>query len=72
MIERKDHRLIWETVNQQLSFLPGKATGNRKPLEQPKALLLRAGTGAATVCRRKTNVVLAQSQDFLANKGKSR
>jgi mRNA-degrading endonuclease RelE of RelBE toxin-antitoxin system len=34
-IERKDHRLIRETVNQQLSFLPGRVTRNRKPLEHP-------------------------------------
>jgi mRNA-degrading endonuclease RelE of RelBE toxin-antitoxin system len=34
-IERKDHRLIRETVNQQLSFLPAYAARNRKPLEQP-------------------------------------
>lgn len=35
IIERKDHRLIRKTVNEQLSFLPAQATRNRKPLEQP-------------------------------------
>ena len=35
VIERKDHRLIRETVDRQLSFLPGQVTRNRKPLEQP-------------------------------------
>jgi mRNA-degrading endonuclease RelE of RelBE toxin-antitoxin system len=34
-IERKDHRLIRETIDKQLSFLPGQVTRNRKPLEQP-------------------------------------
>jgi mRNA-degrading endonuclease RelE of RelBE toxin-antitoxin system len=35
IMERKDHRLIRETVNQQLNFSPTEATRNRKPLEQP-------------------------------------
>ena len=35
VIDRKDHRRIWETVNQQLSFLPPQGTRSRKPLEQP-------------------------------------
>ncbi len=35
VIKRKDHRLIRETVDKQLGFLPGKVTRNRKPLEQP-------------------------------------
>lgn len=35
VIERKDHRLIRESVDKQLSFLPGQVTRNRKPLEQP-------------------------------------
>lgn len=33
--ERKDHRLIRQTIEKQLSFLPGQVTRNRKPLEQP-------------------------------------
>jgi mRNA-degrading endonuclease RelE of RelBE toxin-antitoxin system len=35
VIARKDHRLIRETVDRQLSFLPERVTRNRKPLEQP-------------------------------------
>ena len=35
VIERKDHRLIRQTIEKQLSFLPGQVTRNRKPLEQP-------------------------------------
>jgi mRNA-degrading endonuclease RelE of RelBE toxin-antitoxin system len=35
IIERKDHRLIRETVNQHLSFSPEEVTRNRKPLEHP-------------------------------------
>jgi mRNA-degrading endonuclease RelE of RelBE toxin-antitoxin system len=35
VIERKDHRLIRQTIKQQLAFLPGHVTRNRKPLEQP-------------------------------------
>jgi mRNA-degrading endonuclease RelE of RelBE toxin-antitoxin system len=35
VIERKDHRLIRESVDKQLSFMPGQVTRNRKPLEQP-------------------------------------
>lgn len=35
VIERKDHRLIRRTIKEQLSFLPGRVTRNRKPLEQP-------------------------------------
>jgi mRNA-degrading endonuclease RelE of RelBE toxin-antitoxin system len=35
IIERKNHRLIRETVNQQLNFSPTQATRNRKQLEQP-------------------------------------
>ena len=34
-IERKDHRLIRQTVDKRLSFLPGQVTRNRQPLEQP-------------------------------------
>lgn len=34
-IERKDQRLIRQTIEKQLSFLPGQVTRNRKPLEQP-------------------------------------
>ena len=32
VIERKDHRLIRQTIEKQLSFLPGQVTRNRKPL----------------------------------------
>jgi len=35
VIERKDHRLIRETVDKQLRFSPALVTRNRKPLEQP-------------------------------------
>lgn len=35
VIARKDHRLIRETVDKQLRFLPERVTRNRKPLEQP-------------------------------------
>ncbi len=35
VIERKDHRLIRETIEEQLSFSPEQVTRNRKPLEQP-------------------------------------
>ena len=35
VIDRKDHRLIRQSVYEQLSFLPERATRNRKPLEQP-------------------------------------
>jgi hypothetical protein len=34
-IERKHHGLIRRTIEQQLTFSPGEATRNRKPLEQP-------------------------------------
>ena len=34
-IERKYHRLIRQTVNEQLRFTPEKETRNRKPLELP-------------------------------------
>ena len=34
-IERKDYRLIRQTIESQLSFSPGQATRNRKPMEQP-------------------------------------
>ena len=35
VIERKHHRLIQQTIGEQLSFSPGQATRNRKPIEQP-------------------------------------
>jgi mRNA-degrading endonuclease RelE of RelBE toxin-antitoxin system len=35
IIERKAHRLIQDTVERQLNFLPQQVTRNRKPLEQP-------------------------------------
>lgn len=35
VIERKNHRLIRQTIEKRLSFLPGQVTRNRKPLEQP-------------------------------------
>lgn len=35
LIDRKHHRLIRETIAQQLSDTPLKLTRNRKPLEQP-------------------------------------
>jgi len=34
-IERKDHRLIRETVDAQLRYVPEEATRNRKPVQQP-------------------------------------
>lgn len=34
-IERKDHRLIRDIVDEQLTFSPGDPSRNRKPLEQP-------------------------------------
>lgn len=34
-IERKHHRLIQRTLDEQLSSTPEKETRNRKPLEQP-------------------------------------
>ncbi len=34
-IERRYHRLIRDTINEQLKHTPGQATRNRKPLEQP-------------------------------------
>jgi mRNA-degrading endonuclease RelE of RelBE toxin-antitoxin system len=35
VIERKDHRLIRETIDEQLRYLPDQVARNRKPLEQP-------------------------------------
>ena len=35
VFEPKEHRLIREAVDEQLSFLPEQVTRNRKPLEQP-------------------------------------
>ena len=35
VIERKDHRLIRQAIENQLSFSPGQVTRNRKPMEQP-------------------------------------
>jgi mRNA-degrading endonuclease RelE of RelBE toxin-antitoxin system len=35
IIERKYHRLIQKTVDEQLSYTPEKTTRNRKPLDQP-------------------------------------
>lgn len=37
-IERKYYSLIERTINQQLTFTPGKETRNRKSLEQPAPL----------------------------------
>lgn len=34
-IERKHHRLIRETIDEQLTYTPEQTTRNRKPLEQP-------------------------------------
>ncbi|MGH9783728.1 MAG: addiction module toxin RelE [Terriglobia bacterium] len=34
-IELKDHRLMRQAMEEQLSFWPGQATRNRKPLEPP-------------------------------------
>ncbi len=34
-IERKYHRLIKRTIDQQLGYTPEQATRNRKPLEEP-------------------------------------
>jgi mRNA-degrading endonuclease RelE of RelBE toxin-antitoxin system len=34
-IERKYHRLIQKTIDEQLSYTPEKKTRNRKPLDQP-------------------------------------
>jgi mRNA-degrading endonuclease RelE of RelBE toxin-antitoxin system len=34
-IERKHHRLIQRTLDEQLSSTPEKETRNRKPMEQP-------------------------------------
>jgi mRNA-degrading endonuclease RelE of RelBE toxin-antitoxin system len=34
-IERKHHRLIQRTIDEQLSFTPENETRNRKPLEPP-------------------------------------
>ncbi len=36
-IERKYHRLIKKTINEQLTFAPEQETRNRKLLEQPTA-----------------------------------
>jgi len=35
VLERKEHRLIRQAIDEQLSFLPEQVTRNRKPLEQP-------------------------------------
>jgi len=35
IIERKYHRLIQKTIDEQLSYTPEKRTRNRKPLDQP-------------------------------------
>ncbi len=35
LIERKYHRLIQKTIDEQLSYTPEKKTRNRKPLDQP-------------------------------------
>jgi len=35
VIERKYHRLIRDVIDEQLSHTPGRATRNRKLLEQP-------------------------------------
>jgi mRNA-degrading endonuclease RelE of RelBE toxin-antitoxin system len=34
-IERKYHRLIQKTIDEQLTYTPQQVTRNRKPLEQP-------------------------------------
>ena len=34
-IERKYHRLIEKTIDQQLRYTPERVTRNRKPLEEP-------------------------------------
>jgi mRNA-degrading endonuclease RelE of RelBE toxin-antitoxin system len=34
-IERKQHRLIEEAINEQLTYTPVEETRNRKPLRQP-------------------------------------
>jgi mRNA-degrading endonuclease RelE of RelBE toxin-antitoxin system len=34
-IERKYHRLVRKTLDQQLLYAPDKGTRNRKPVEQP-------------------------------------
>jgi mRNA-degrading endonuclease RelE of RelBE toxin-antitoxin system len=34
-IERKYHRLIQKTINEQLTYTPEQITHKRKPLEQP-------------------------------------
>ncbi len=36
-IERKYHRLIQETIDEQLTFAPNQETRNRKPLDRPTA-----------------------------------
>ena len=35
VIELKHHRVIRSAIEEQLSYLPGRATRNRKPMEQP-------------------------------------
>jgi mRNA-degrading endonuclease RelE of RelBE toxin-antitoxin system len=35
VIERKYHRLIQKTIDEQLNYTPEKKTRNRKPLDQP-------------------------------------
>jgi mRNA-degrading endonuclease RelE of RelBE toxin-antitoxin system len=37
-IERKYHRLIERTIDQQLRYTPEQATRNRKPLQEPGPL----------------------------------
>ncbi len=34
-VERKYHRLIQKTIEEQLSYIPARRTRNRKPLDQP-------------------------------------
>ena len=34
-IERKHHRLIEKTIDQQMAYTPEKKTRNRKPIQQP-------------------------------------
>jgi mRNA-degrading endonuclease RelE of RelBE toxin-antitoxin system len=34
-IERRFHRLIQKTINEQLTYTPERETRNRKPVEQP-------------------------------------
>ena len=34
-IERRFHRLIQTTIDEQLSYTPERETRNRKPVEQP-------------------------------------